>query len=51
MSNSLKFWNSLELLLFYNVQHSSARVNLHNDRIPVSSLPCVTVCTLKLKKP
>jgi len=41
---------SLDLLLFCNVQHSSAWVNLR-DRILVSSVPRATMCTLKPKKP
>jgi len=44
----------LELLLFRNVAHSSALVNLcviglPLDRIPVSSIPRATVLTLKPK--
>ena len=54
-----KFYlNSLELLLFCNVQRSSAWVNLRAglllDGILVSSVPRATVSTLKpknLKKP
>jgi len=52
MSNSVIFFNSLELLLFCNFQHSSARVNLTVglllDRILVSNVPHAIVHTLKL---
>jgi len=48
----------LDLLLFCNVKHSSALVNLRVgpiglllDRIPVSSIPRATVRTLKPKRP
>ena len=50
--------NCMELLLFCNVKHSSALVNLRVgpiglllDRIPVCSVPRATVRTLTLKKP
>jgi len=42
----------LELLLFRNVKHTSALVNLYSlDRIPVTSVPRATLRTLKPKKP
>jgi len=48
----------LDLLLFRNVKHSSALVNLRVEviglllyRIPMSSVPRATVRTLKPKKP
>ena len=41
----------MELLLFRNVKHCSALVNLLLDRIPVPSVLRATVRTLKPKKP